>query len=227
MEKIKEVICIIPARAGSKRIKNKNIINFYGKPIIAYPIIAAQKTKIFKKIFISTDSKKIANIAKKYGATVPFLRAKNISDDLTSTGDVLYNTIINFKTFNYKYHCCIYPATPTINYKTIIKAFKYFKKNNFDSLISVMEFSHPTTRLIKIKNEYIYFKNKRYLNQRSQDSDKEFHDAGCFYFFKTDKFLRERKLFLKKTGFFILKKYSHVDINTTEDLLLAKKLFIK
>lgn len=184
MEKIKEVICIIPARAGSKRIKNKNIINFYGKPIIAYPIIAAQKTKIFKKIFISTDSQKIANIGKKYGATVPFLRAKIISDDLTSTSDVLYNAITNFKTFNYQYHCCIYPATPTINYKTIIKAFKYFKKNNFDSLISIMEFSHPTTRLIKIKNEYIYFKNKKYLNQRSQDSEKEFHDAGCFYFLK-------------------------------------------
>ena len=100
MEKIKEVICIIPARAGSKRIKNKNIINFYGKPIIAYPIIAAQKTKIFKRIFISTDSKKIANIGKKYGATVPFLREKNISDDLTSTSDVLYNGILNFKTFN-------------------------------------------------------------------------------------------------------------------------------
>jgi N-acylneuraminate cytidylyltransferase len=90
-----------------------------------------------------------------------------------------------------------------------------------------MEFSHPTTRLIKIKNKYIYFKNKKYINQRSQDSEKEFHDAGCFYFFKTDKFLKERKLFLKKTGFFILKKYSHVDINTVEDLILAKKLFIK
>jgi N-acylneuraminate cytidylyltransferase len=70
-------------------------------------------------------------------------------------------------------------------------------------------------------------KNKKYINQRSQDSEKEFHDAGCFYFFKTDKFLKERKLFLEKTGFFILKKYSHVDINTAEDLILAKKLFIK
>jgi len=139
----------------------------------------------------------------------------------------LYNGILNFKTFNYNYHCCIYPATPSINCKTIAKAFKYFKNNNFDSLISIMEFSHPTTRLIKIKNKYIYFKNKKYINQRSQDSEKEFHDAGCFYFFKTDKFLKERKLFLEKTGFFILKKYSHVDINTAEDLILAKKLFIK
>ena len=227
MEKIKEVICIIPARAGSKRIKNKNIINFYGKPIIAYPIIAAQKTNIFKKIFVSTDSKKIANIVKKYGVTVPSLRAKNISDDFTSTSDVLHNAIINFKTFDYKYHCCIYPASPTINYKTIIKAFKYFKNNNFDSLISIMEFSHPTTRLIKAKNKYIYFKNKKYLNQSLQNSSKEFHDAGCFYFFKTDKFLAERKLFLKKTGFYTLKKYSHVDINTIDDLILAKKLYIK
>ena len=69
-------ICIIAARAGSKRIKNKNVVNFFGKPLISYPIRVAIKSRLFEKVVVSTDSLKIAKIAKKYGAEVPFLRKK-------------------------------------------------------------------------------------------------------------------------------------------------------
>ena len=86
-------ICIIPARSKSVRIKNKNIINFFGKPIIAYAIDVAKESKLFKRIIVSTDSKKIAKIAIKYGAEVPFLRSKKLSDNYTTTTDVIIDSI--------------------------------------------------------------------------------------------------------------------------------------
>ena len=87
-------IAIIPARANSKRIKNKNIINFFNKPIIYWPIQMAKKSKIFKRIFVSTDSKKISKISQKYGAEVPFLRPKKISNDKAGILEVVKHLII-------------------------------------------------------------------------------------------------------------------------------------
>ena len=101
-------ICIIPARKNSKRIKNKNIINFYGKPIIYYAIKIAKKSKLFSRIVVSTDCVKIAKIARKYGAEVPFIRSKKISDDYTNTLEVVVDSIKKISSENEKYHCCIY-----------------------------------------------------------------------------------------------------------------------
>ena len=86
-------ICIIPARGNSKRIRNKNIINFYGKPIIYYSILLAKKSKLFSRIVVSTDDNKIAKIAKKYGAEVPFIRSKKLSNDYVNSTDVVIDTI--------------------------------------------------------------------------------------------------------------------------------------
>ena len=86
-------ICIIPARSGSKRLKNKNIKKFDGKPIISYAIKIAQSSGLFSKIIVSTDSKKISNIAKRYGAEVPFLRSKKLSDDFATTSEVIIDCI--------------------------------------------------------------------------------------------------------------------------------------
>ena len=97
MKKLKKIICIIPARKGSKRIKNKNIINFFGKPLISYSIENALKSNIFEKVIVSTDSKKISNISKKYGADVPFLRPKSLSGNNIIVKDVLIHCLNNLK----------------------------------------------------------------------------------------------------------------------------------
>ena len=123
-------IAIIPARIGSKRIKQKNIKIFKGKPLIYYSINAAKKSKVFDKILVSTDSEKIGEIARKYGADVPFLRPKNLSDDYTGTKEVI-NHSINWCIKNKidpKYICCIYPTAPFLNYKNLIKSFRIIKK---------------------------------------------------------------------------------------------------
>ena len=87
------IIAIIPARKNSKRIKNKNIKKFFKKPIISYSIKAAKKSKIFDRIIVSTDSKKIARISKMYGAEIPFVRPKELSDDFTGSNDVIKHAI--------------------------------------------------------------------------------------------------------------------------------------
>ena len=128
-------ICIIPARGGSKRIKNKNIINFFGKPMIAHAIIAAKKSNLFSSIVVSTDSQKILKVAINYGAECPYLRNKKLSDDKTSTKDVLIDSIKKLQSNDIDYHYLIYPNAPLISSKDLIKAFNLIKKKKITSFI--------------------------------------------------------------------------------------------
>ena len=111
-------ICIIPARSGSKRIKNKNIKLFNGKPIISYAIRLAKSCSLFKRIIVSTDSYNISKIAKKYGAEVPFLRSKKLANDFATTSEVVVDCIKRISSQTTKYHFCLYPTT-TLLFKKI------------------------------------------------------------------------------------------------------------
>ena len=120
-------IAIIPARAGSIRIKNKNIKLFNGKPAIAWSILAAKKTNLFDRIIVSTDSNKITQIAKKYGAEVPFIRKKILAKNSVTTIKVIKDAIKNIKSKEAKI-CCIYPCAPLIKSKDISNSYKKLKK---------------------------------------------------------------------------------------------------
>jgi len=148
MKKKIKSICIIPARSGSKRIRSKNIKLFCKKPIIAWSIIAAIKSNCFDKIIVSTDSSKIASIAKKYKATVPFIRPKKLSGDRVATLPVVNHAIKEMIKIGYKADvvCCLYPCAPLTNYKTIIKAFKLLKKNKKKFIFTIIPYSHPIQR---------------------------------------------------------------------------------
>ena len=225
IKKKNSIICIIPARGGSKRIKNKNIINFYGKPLIYYSIKAAKKSNIFSRIIVSTDSKKIMKISRKFGAEVPFLRNKKLSDDKTSTMDVLIDTIKKINSTNINFHCLLYPTAPLIDYKDISSAFKKLQRENADALMTISKYlNHPLRSLI-IKDRYLKFKWEKYQKANSQDLEELFHDCGNFYFFKTNKILNWKKFFPKKMIPYKLKIYNSVDIDNYDDLKLAKKLF--
>ena len=129
---IKNSIAIIPARGGSKRIKNKNIKNFCGYPIISYAIKTAIKTKLFKKIIVSTDDKEIMKVALKYGAEVPFLRPQALSKDHTGIAEVVKHAVDkirgDFK--NLFGVCCIFATTPLLSAKDIKKSYEIFKEKN-------------------------------------------------------------------------------------------------
>ena len=188
-------IAIIPARANSKRIKNKNIKKLFNKPIIYYPIQAAKNAKCFDEIYVSTDSKRIANIAYLLGAKVPYMRPKKLSNDKASTISVV-NHLIKF----------------------LIK--------NVNYVFTVTEYNHPIERSFAIKNNKIYkgMKKKHFL-LRSNDLNKNYHDAGQFYFGKTKSFLKNIPIFQKNSNVIKLEKNNSIDINDMNDWNLAKLIF--
>lgn len=225
MKKQIRPICIIPARGGSKRIKNKNIVNFFGKPLIYYSIKSAIESKIFSRIIVSTDSPKIKKISEKYGAEVPFVREKRLSDDLTSTKDVLVDAIFKTKSQNVKFHCLLYPTAPLVKSKDLINAYNKTKKEKADGLITVCKYLNHPLRSLLIQKKFLKFKWKKNIKKNTQNLPEFYFDCGNFYFFKTEKIIKSRTFYPKKMIPYFLKKYDAVDIDNYEDLELAKKLF--
>lgn len=221
-------ICIIPARSKSVRIKNKNIINFFGKPIIAYAIDVAKKSKLFKRIIVSTDSKKIANIAIKYGAEVPFLRSKKLSDNYTTTTDVIIDSIQKVSSKNDIICCCIYPTSVLINKNDLIKSYKKIKKLNADLLVAITRYNHSPLRSFERKKlNWINYKYKKYAFARSQDLEDLYYDTGSFYFYNISSLLNNRNIYLsKKITYFEINCERSVDINDPQDLQIAKAKYI-
>jgi pseudaminic acid cytidylyltransferase len=215
-------ICIIPARGGSKRIPRKNIKKFLGKPIIAYSIEIALKSELFDEVMVSTDDAEIAEIAKKYGATVPFFRSQEKANDLATLNDVL-EEVVDFykqkldKTFDFG--CCLLPTSPLLKSEFLIQGLKELKDKKFDSLRPITEFSYPPQRgfLMDSDSGLVQFANPEYALTRSQDLEKIYHDAGQFYMFKIPGLLKG-----EKRGAIVIPNSIVQDIDTEEDWVLAE-----
>ena len=148
-------ICIIPARGNSKRIAKKNIKHFLGKPIIAYSIEAAIKSELFDEVMVSTDNKEIAEIAKTYGAKIPFYRSKKNSDDFATTYDVIEEVIKKYKNEGkeFKNICCIYSCAPFVTESKLNLGFKKLIEDRFDTVFPIIAVSYthltlPTKRIV-------------------------------------------------------------------------------
>ncbi len=211
-------IALIIARAGSVRIKNKNIKNFFGKPIIFYPIQTLKKSKIFKKIYVSTDSKNISKIVKRFGALAPFLRPKKLANNKTSTLKVVKHFIGEMQISSNDNICCVYPATPLLTKKILRLGMKKFLLNR-DSLLAPIQKAN--------KNDEKVFKlNKKNEIRKKDKSNFFFKDTGQFYFGTAKNFLKcSSILFSGKTKTMLLKNHEALDVNTLEDWKLLKKMF--
>lgn len=218
-------IAIITARGGSKRIPKKNIKIFKGKPIIAYSITIALQSGLFKKVIVSTDDVEIAEIAKHYGAVVPFLRTPSTSDDQSTTAEVLVEVLQNFKNADshFDYACCLYPTAPFITRKSLTEAYELITKKEYISVFPICAFGSSIYRGLQLqqnnKVEMIWPEN---LNKRSQDLPVAYHDAGQFYWITVDKFLKERKLFTNNSGSIILDDLHVQDIDNETDWKIAE-----
>ncbi|OHE04561.1 MAG: pseudaminic acid cytidylyltransferase, partial [Sulfurimonas sp. RIFCSPLOWO2_12_FULL_36_74] len=128
----KNAVAIIPARGGSKRIPRKNIKDFFGKPLIAYSIQTAVESKLFDKVIVTTDDEEIAKIAKEYGAEVPFIRPKELSDDFTGTGDVVKHALNYLKEHGeeFDFVCTIYATAPLLQPRYLIEGFEALKNSD-------------------------------------------------------------------------------------------------
>lgn len=224
---MKKAVAIIPARGGSKRIPKKNIKLFHGKPLIAYSIDVALKSKLFDKVIVSTDDEEIAKIAIKYGAIVPFLRPKELSDDFTGTGAVVEHTInyLKSQSENYNFACTIYATAPLLQEKYLVEAFEKLKNSSAKKAFSCTSMSFPIQRTFKITNDErceMFWRENFY--KRSQDLEKAYQDAGQFYWenlhIKSDEIT-----FGKDSIPIVLPRYLVQDIDTLEDWARAEIMY--
>lgn len=218
-------LCIIPARGGSKRIPRKNIKDFLGKPIIAYSIEAALESKLFDEVMVSTDDMEIADIAVKYGASVPFMRSEKNADDNSTTVDVLLEVIDNYTQSGkyFKAACCIYPTAPFVTTEKLKQGFEKLELEKRDSVFPVVPFTYPVWRgLKKAEDGKVNMVWPEHLNSRSQDLEEIYHDAGQWYWFKVESVKKNKKLFTENTGSIVLNPLEVQDIDNLSDWHIAE-----
>lgn len=217
-------VAIIPARSGSKRIPNKNIRTFAGKPIIGWSIEAALEAECFDKIIVSTDSEKIAEIARDFGAEVPFLRHADLSGDHVSTAPVISDVLRNIR-IDVDYACCIYATAPLLEPKKIFEGLQLIEAQNVDFVFSATRYSYPIQRALKKNsNQMVTMLNPDLENVRSQDLEVMFHDAGQFYWGKSNAWLEGKPILHNSCILEILEEHAH-DIDTEEDWRQAEIKF--
>lgn len=222
-------LCVIPARSGSKRIANKNIKNFYDRPIISWSIQLAIESKLFENVIVSTDSQEIATISTLSGAEVPFLRPAELSDDHTTTLDVVQHAIKNFEKAFYlpDFVCCLYPTTPLLRVQDLTKSFEILKARDDQSLFcqAVAEFPSDIQRALTVGKDFkLHQVDKKQEFFRSQDLEKHFYDAGQFYWGYSKNWL-EKNSIRESSLAYILPKWTSVDINSESDWEQAELLF--
>jgi N-acylneuraminate cytidylyltransferase len=221
-------VAIIPARGGSKRIPRKNVKDFCGKPMIAWSIEAAKASGLFAHIIVSTDDAEIAEVAKTWGAEVPFARPKELSDDYTATRPVVNHAIRQIEAIHGlpDLVCCLYATAPFIQVTDLKRGLDILNVTGCEFSFTVTSFPYPIQRALKITADgRIAMFHPEHLGNRSQDLEEAFHDAGQFYWGCTQAFLDEVPTFTQASVPIILPRYRVQDIDTPEDWLHAEILF--
>jgi len=220
-------IAIIPARGGSKRIPKKNIKTFFGKPLIAYSVQTALESKLFDKVVVSTDDDEIASIARKYGAEVPFMRPKTLSDDFTNTDDVIKHTLewLKAEGETFELACTIYATAPLLQSKYLKEGYDALRNSTAVNAFSATSMPFPIQRTFKITDEgrCEMFTPEHYMT-RSQDLEEAYHDAGQFYWTRINQ-ISEDIMFGKDSIPIVLPRYLVQDIDTLEDWERAEIMY--
>jgi CMP-N,N'-diacetyllegionaminic acid synthase len=225
------ILCTICGRGGSQEIKNKNIKIINGKELIYYTISSALKSKIFTNIILSTDSKKIINISKKFGIYNYILRSKKLSSNKQGKLEVIKDALIKSeKIFNKKFDviCDLDITSPLRTSKDIINAFKVFKTRNAGNLISCNKSrKNPYYNMVENNNNKLKIcKNSKTLFKRRQDTPIVYDVNASIYFWKRNFLLKANKVINSKTAIYIMPFERSIDIDTYADFRLAK-IFLK
>lgn len=225
-------IAIIPARSGSKGLKDKNIKELNGKPMMAYTIEAANSCGIFDCVHVSTDSEKYANIARKYGADVPFLRSQEMSSDTADSWDAVLEVLNRYKGLGKEFDMVtlLQPTSPIRTGEDIKNAFNIFIAKDANAVISVCESDHPIEwyRPLLNDNDMSAFATSEEKSGRRQDADTYYRMNGSIYMLKTT-YLKEnpRNIIRNKVYAYIMDKYSSIDIDTQFDFDIAEAIIKK
>ncbi|MCG9101362.1 pseudaminic acid cytidylyltransferase [Laribacter hongkongensis] len=220
-------IAIIPARGGSKRIPRKNIKNFFGKPMIAWSIETARSSEMFDQIIVSTDDPEIADVARQWGAKVPFMRPANLSGDKTgATAVIAHATAWAIDNgMELEGVCCLLATAPFVKVGDLEAGWKLFATGKWDFVFSATDFASPIFRAFKLQTKggiEMFFPENFHV--RSQDLSLALHDAGQFYWGKPTAWLEERRVFGESSTVIHVPRWRVQDIDTTEDWERAELL---
>ncbi len=221
-------LAVIPARGGSKRISRKNLKMFCGKPMIAWSIEAALKSGCFDQIVVSTDDAEIAEVARGYGATTPFMRPDALSDDYTGTIPIVAHAV--------QWHlesgvavthvCCIYATAPFLTAEDLQAGLNVLDETGSDYAFSVTSYPFPIQRAIRLDEaDRVSMFNPEHFNTRSQDLEETYHDAGQFYWGKASAWLEGKMVFSQDSAAVKLARHRVQDIDTLEDWVRAEWMF--
>lgn len=220
-----KILAIIPARSGSKGLKDKNIKMMNGKPLIAYTIEAAKKSKIFEDIIISTDSEKYAEIAKKYGGSVPYLRDEKLANDNAKSSDVIFD-ILNRIEKKYDLFILLQPTSPLRTEKNIIEAYKMYLEKKANSVVSVCEMEHSPLWANSLNEERRMdsFLKGIDVNGNRQELEIYYRINGALYIANVEYFKKYQDFYYKDSYAYIMEKENSIDIDDELDFKIAEYL---
>ncbi len=221
-------LALIPARGGSKRIPRKNIKIFHGMPMIAWTIKAAKESMCFDRIMVSTDDAEIADIARSNGAEVPFIRPAELSDDQTNTIDVVQHAI-NWWVEHVEAPslvCCLYATAPFIRTEDLLEGLRALDRSDVMFAFSATRYAFPVQRAIRrTEGGGVEMLMPEHFLSRSQDLEELYHDAGQFYWGRTEAWLSSKSIFSSSSVLVPLPRYRVQDIDTMEDWFQAELMF--
>lgn len=221
-------IAVIPARGGSKRIPRKNIKPFCGKPMIAWSIEAAKSSGLFKHVIVSTDDAEIAEVARQWGAEVPFMRPEELSNDYAGTTPVIAHATQWALDSGLELNavCCVYATAPLIQIDDLKRGLESLESGNWNYAFSVAEFSAPIFRAFKQTAEggiEMFF--PEHFGTRSQDLPTALHDAGQFYWGRPGAWIAGKRIFDRHSVPVIVPRWRVQDIDNWDDWKRAELIF--
>lgn len=219
---------VIPARGGSKRIPDKNIRSFAGKPMIVHSIEKATAAAVFDRILVSTDSPEIAAIAREAGAETPFVRPENLADDHASTGAVMKHAVetLSKTDASIAAFCCIYATAPLMAVADLQAGLQLFESGDWDYVFAATKYGYPIWRSFECNAAgavRMFFPDKYQV--RSQDLPEAWHDAGQFYWGRPRAWTAQTPIFSGVSTFVELPAYRVQDIDTLDDWQRAEIIF--
>ena len=220
-------IAIIPARGGSKRIPRKNVREFCGRPMIAWPIATATASGLFEHIVVSTDDSEIAQIARQAGAETPFVRPTELSDDHTGTTDVIIHTLewARNQGWDVETACCVYATAAFVSTEDLVAAYELLSPD-CDFTFAATRYAHPPQRgFLRSADGCPVLVQPEHQSTRTQDLPPFFHDAGQFYWGTKQAWVEQRPFFGPRTRFIELPQWRACDIDRPEDWAMAERLF--
>ena len=220
-------IAVIPARGGSKRIPRKNIKLFCGKPMIAWSIAVAKSSGLFEHVIVSTDDAEVAEVARQWGAEVPFMRPEVLSNDYAATTPVIAHATqwALDQVFDVTAVCCIYSTAPFVQIDDLKRGWDALESGDWDYAFTVTDFAAPIFRSFKQTAEggiEMFF--PEHFDTRSQDLPVALHDAGQFYWGRPAAWLEGKRIFDRHSKSLVIPRWRVQDIDTEEDWIRAESM---